>query len=177
MRGLALLAIVLFVPALATAAEWSNVEPGVSTMDQVRDRFGPPTKEAKLKVEGYDTTEWIYEGDQAPLGLVRATVDFGILFPGGYKPTTVRLLKLEPKQFIFGRQTVVQGWGIPDGVGDREGVKTFFYRDGLIVLFDSSGEVATTLIFSLPQPDAVTPSAPAAPTGSSSQPKPAPPKQ
>jgi hypothetical protein len=177
MRGLALLALVLFMPALATAAEWSNVEPGVSTMDQVRERFGPPTKEAKLKVEGYDTTEWIYEGEQAPAGLIRVTVDFGILLPSGYKPTTVRLLKLEPKAFIFGRQTVMQGWGIPDGVGDREGVKTFFYKDGLIVLFDPSGETATTLIFSLPQPDAATPGTPAAPAGSATPSTPAPPKQ
>ena len=158
-----LLAVVMFWPSLAAASGWANVDPGMTTTVEVRERFGAPSRETHAKVEGYDTTQWIYEGSRAPAGLLRITVDFGILTPAGYKPTTVRLLKLEPKPFIFGRLTVVQGWGIPDSVGTTEGVTTFFYRDGLFVVFDKEETSATSMIFSVPQPDpASTPSTPPA---------------
>jgi hypothetical protein len=163
-RALGLLALVLFWPTLATASGWNNVDPGITTTVEVRERFGAPSRETHAKVEGYDTTQWIYEGSRAPAGILRITVDFGILTPAGYKPTTVRLLKLEPKPLIFGRNTVVEGWGIPDGIGDAEGLMTFFYRDGLFVVFDKAEGSATSMIFSVPQPE------PAKPGTSSSPP-------
>ena len=174
MHGLGLLAILLLLPVAAVAAEWATIEPGVSTTEQVRLRFGAPSKETHPKVEGYDTVQWIYEDERAPAGILRMTVDFGLLTPSGYKPTTVRILKLEPKPLIFGRSTVIDGWGIPDGMGDREGLLTFFYKAGLFVVFDKEGLMATTMIFSLPQPDAAgqaTP--PASPPKSSSPSNPA----
>ncbi len=161
-RVLLLLAI-LIRPCAAGAADWGGVEPGVSTVEQVRARYGAPSKETGVKVEGYDTTQWIYEGGQAPEGLVRMTVDFGLLTQTGYKPSLVRLLKLEPKRHIFGRKTVIQGWGLPDGVGSQEGVLTFFYKEGLFVVFDKEGENAVAMVFSLPQPDTPEKSAPSAP--------------
>jgi hypothetical protein len=160
LRALALLGILLTAPGGARAAEWGNIEPGVSTVEQVRARYGAPSKETRARVEGYDTLQWVYESDRAPDGLVRMTVDFGLLAQTGYKPPVVRLLKLEPKPLIFGRKTVLQGWGLPDGTGDQEGVRTFFYKEGLFVVFDKEGESAVAMIFSLPQPDAPEKSAP-----------------
>jgi hypothetical protein len=153
---LALLAVVLLAPARGGAAEWGRIEPGVTTVEQVRSRYGLPTKQAQLKVEGYDTSQWVYELGQAPIGLVRMTVDFGLLTPDGYKPSLVRLLKLEPKPLVFGRRTVLEGWGVPDGVSHQEGLLTFFYKAGLFVVFDKEGASATSMLFSPPQPDAPT---------------------
>lgn len=150
-RALLLLAVLLVLPWLASAAEWGNIEPGVTTPEQVRARYGEPSKETSAKVEGYDTREWIYEGSRAPEGLVRMTVDFGLLTPSGYQPALVRLLKLEPKPLIFGRHTVIDGWGLPDNVSNRDGFDTFFYQVGLFVIFDKEGTSAVTMVFSIPQ--------------------------
>jgi len=162
-RALLLLTVLLALAWPARAAEWGNVQPGVSTLEQVRERYGEPSKETRAKVEGYDTLRWIYEGSQAPGGFVRMTVDFGLLTPSGYRPSLVRLLTLDPKPLIFGRLTVVQGWGLPDGVGTREGLVTFFYKEGLFVIFDKEGETAVSMVFSIPQPDPAEKSAPSAP--------------
>jgi hypothetical protein len=160
MRLLALLAIVLLAPAVAGAADWGGVTPGVTTIKDVRDRYGAPSKQATLKVEGYDTTQWIYENAQAPTGLVRMTVDFGLLTATGYNPSLVRIMKLEPRPLIFGRYTVVQAWGVPDSITRQEGMLTFFYKEGLFVIFDKEDENATTMVFSVPQPTASDPSPP-----------------
>ena len=88
-----------------------------------------------------------------PTGLVRMTLDIGLLTPGGYKASVVRLLKLEPKPFIFRRVTVIEGWGLPDGARSENGVDTFFYKVGLFVVFDKEGESATSLVFGPPQSD------------------------
>jgi hypothetical protein len=157
---LALLAIVLLAPAVAGAADWGGVTPGVTTIKDVRDRYGAPSKQTTLKVEGYDTTQWIYEDAQAPTGLVRMTIDFGLLTATGYNPSLVRLMKLEPKPLIFGRHTVMQAWGVPDGITRQEGLLTFFFKEGLFVVFDKEGENATTMVFSVPQPTASDPSPP-----------------
>lgn len=162
---LLLVAPLVLLPAQVWASGWGSIEPGVSLLEQVREHYGNPSKETRVKVEGYDTVQWVYEGNRAPAGIVRMTVDFGLLTPEGYKRFLVRLLKLEPKPLIFGRATVVQGWGVPDGVSTaQDGQTTFFYREGLLVLFDKEGDNALTMIFSPPQPAAAgTPGAPAAP--------------
>jgi len=161
-RALLVLTLLLGLPWPARGAEWGAIQPGVSTLEQVRERYGAPSKETRAKVEGYDTLRWVYEGSQAPEAVVRMTVDFGLLTPSGFRPSLVRLLTLEPRPLIFGRVTVVQGWGLPDGVGTREGLVTFFYKEGLFVIFDKEGENAVSMIFSIPQPDPVEKSAPAA---------------
>ena len=125
---LLLLALTLALPASAAAAEWGGIEPGVTTAQDVRSRHGAPSTERAVKVEGYDTLEWLYEKDRAPAGILRMTVEFGLLTPSGYKPSIVRILKLEPKPLIFGRQTVIQGWGMPDAVSRQDGLVTTFYR-------------------------------------------------
>jgi hypothetical protein len=162
MTRLALLLVLALIAGPAAASDWGGIEPGVTTVDQVRERYGQPSKETRPKIEGYDTLQWVYEGDQAPAGIARMTVDFGLLVAGGYKPNLVRLLTLEPKPLMFGKNTVIQGWGIPDAIADnKDGTSTLIWKDGLLVQFDKEGKDSMSMIFSVPQP-IVPPSAPPA---------------
>jgi hypothetical protein len=145
-------ALLLAAPSAAPAEEWGGIVPGTTVVDQVRARYGAPSREARLKVEGYDTLQWVYEGSRAPEGIVRMTVDYGLLTPEGYKPTVVRMLRLEPKPKVFGRSTVAQGWGLPDGVTRQNDEEVIVYRSGLIVTFDKEGLFAVLLTFTPPQP-------------------------
>ena len=79
---------------MAGAASWGGIVPGDTTLEQVRERYGAPSKETKQKVETYDTTTWIFEGPNAPSGINRMVVDFGLLKPDGFKPNVVRLFVL-----------------------------------------------------------------------------------
>jgi hypothetical protein len=166
-RVLLLVALLLGVARPALAAEWGNITPGASTTEQVRELYGRPSREIPAKVEGYDTLQWIYERSQAPEGLVRLTVDFGLLTASGYKPSVVRLVTLDPKPLIFTRKTMIDGWGLPDREGVMDGLPTFIYTEGLFVMFQKEGESAVRLIFSIPQPGprekSAPPAAPSAP--------------
>jgi hypothetical protein len=135
------------------AEEWGAIEPGVTTTEQVRARYGAPSKETRGKADGYDIMQWVYEGAQAPGGINKMTVDCGLLTPEGFKPTVVRVLRLEPKPKIFGRNTVIQAWGVPDAITQQNELDTFFYKTGLLVNFDTEGDEATLLTFTPPQPD------------------------
>jgi hypothetical protein len=162
--ALALLLILALVDGLGAPAQaeaWGGIEPGVSTLDVVRSRYGAPSKESHAKVEGYDTTQWVYEGAQAPGGIQRMTIDYGLLTPQGYKANVVRVIRLEPKTMVFGRTTVVQGFGVPDGMSTQNDQETFFYKSGLLVTFNKEGTEAIILNFTPPQPDQAP--APAAP--------------
>ena len=173
-RLLLVIASLVLLPVQVRASEWGGIEPGVSLLEQVREHYGNPSKETRAKLEGYDTVQWTYEGNRAPAGLVRMTVDFGLLTPAGYKRFLVRLLKLEPKPLIFGRGTVVQGWGVPDGVATgQDGQAIFFYKEGLLVLFDKEGDSALTMIFSPPQAESAAgaPADPAAPSAPPASPR------
>jgi len=165
----AVLAFALAAPAAAGAASWGGIEPGDTTLEQVRERYGAPSKETKQKTENYDTTTWIYEGPKAPAGINRMVVDFGILKPDGFKPNLVRVFVLEPKATIFAVQTVIDGWGRPSVAGDQGGYPTMFYEEGLVVTFDKRALWAESMTFTLPQPLPQAPAAGAAPA-------PAPPK-
>ncbi|HKZ04551.1 MAG TPA: hypothetical protein VJU81_03700 [Methylomirabilota bacterium] len=137
----------------AAAAEWNGIDPGVTKMGVVRERLGAPSKESKQKVNNYDTVEWTYEGDRAVPGFHRVVVDFGILLPSGYSPDTVRVVRLDPKRFIYTKDLVVAGWGEPDRAGTQNERDVFFYRSGLLVTFDEQGVMATSLFFTVKQPD------------------------
>jgi hypothetical protein len=157
-----LLLALLLVAWPAAASEWGGVEPGVTTLEDVRTRYGQPSKETRAKVEGYDTIQWLYEAERAPAGMLKMTVDIGLLVQSTYKPNVVRLLTLQPKPGIFGKETVVSGWGIPDGLGDNpDGTISMFWKDGLIVTLDKQNENSILMIFSLPQPGLPEPSSPA----------------
>jgi hypothetical protein len=149
--GVLALASTLAAPACAT--EWGGIDPGVSTKDQVRQRYGAPTREVPKKVEGYDTAEWIYEAGKAPSGLIRMTVEFGVLLPDKqYKPYVVRILRLDPKPLVFPKPTLFDGWGPPDVEGRQNERLVYIYRAGLVVVFDSDGIAAATMYFTPPQP-------------------------
>jgi len=159
----AVLGFALVLPAAACAATWGGIEPGATTVDQVRERYGAPSKETKQKTENYDTTTWIYEGPKAPGGVTRMVVDFGILKPDGYKPNVVRVFVLEPKPDIFPVQTVLDGWGRPSAAGNQGGYPTMLYEAGLIIIFDKQGSWAESMTFTVPQPLPKNPAAGAAP--------------
>ena len=163
-RGRALLVAIAVTGLLlgggsAAAEEWGAIEPGLTTADQVRARYGAPSKETRGKADNYDTLQWVYEDAQAPSGINRMTVDYGLLTPQGYKPTVVRVLRLEPRSKIFGRNTVIQAWGVPDSMTKHSDVDVFFYKTGLLVTFDKEGAEATLLTFTPPQPEAPAPAA------------------
>ena len=150
--GLAVWALVLAVgPAPAAAAGWGGIVPGTSAVEDVRGRYGQPSRETPKKVEGYDTLEWVYEGARAPHGIVRMTVEFGLLTPQGYKGNVVRVLRLEPRPGIFMRDTVVDGWGVPDRIAEQGDREVFLYESGLVVTFDRDGLTAANMVFMLPQ--------------------------
>ena len=150
--GLAL-ALVAGLPAAAGAADWGGISPGTSTLENVRERYGAPSRDTRQKLEGYDTVQWVYEGARAPAGMKRMIVDFGLLAPGGYRANLVRSFTLEPKPRVFDYVMVVRGWGVPDGVAEREGRKVYFYQRGLLVYFDQSGDDTASMVFSPPQPE------------------------
>jgi hypothetical protein len=62
MRWLGAVALVLLLATPALAAEWGQIKPAVTTQPDVRKRYGAPTKETVQKIEGYDSTQWLYEG-------------------------------------------------------------------------------------------------------------------
>lgn len=174
MRAIRLIAAVLgfalALPAAAGAASWGGIEPGDTTLEQVRERYGAPSKETKQKIENYDTTTWTYEGPKAPGGISRMVVDFGLLKPDGFKPNIVRVFVLEPRPSIFAVQTVIDGWGVPSAAGDEGGFPSMLYEAGLFVVFDKQALWAETMTFTLPQP------LPQPPTAGPPAPAPAPPK-
>ncbi len=149
-----LLLALLSLTSPAVAAEWGNIQPGVTIREHVHERYGPPSKENRLKIDNYDTIQWIYEGNRAPAGMTKMTVDFGLLAGSAFKGNIVRLLTLEPKPLIFGRGTLIQGWGLPDGIANNpDGTVTLFWKDGLIATLDKEGEDAAIMVFAPPQPD------------------------
>jgi len=118
----------------------------------VRAQYGGPTKTETQKTDNYDTASWVYEGPQAPVGLLRMVVDFGILRAGGYRRDVVRSFRIEPKPGVFNRKIVLAGWGPPDRVGRQADTEVFYYAEGLVVMFDKEGLQAQTLVFTPPQP-------------------------
>jgi hypothetical protein len=175
MRVIGILTLVwglaMAAPGSVWASNWGGLEPGVTTQEQVRERYGAPSKEAKQKVEGYDTTTWVYEGSKAPVGMIRMTVDLGLLKPDGFKADLLRVFVLEPKPNMFPLQAVIDGWGMPTAAGDQGGFPTMVFEDGLIVVFEKQGQWADSMTFTMPQPFSppTTGAAPAPPPGTATQ--------
>jgi len=125
MRWLGAVALVLLLATPALAAEWGQIKPATTTQPEVRKRYGAPSKETVQKIEGYDSTQWLYEGPQAPAGIVKLIVDFGILTSAGFQKDVVRTFRLEPKPEIFNRKLILDGWGPPARIG-KEGDSEIF---------------------------------------------------
>jgi hypothetical protein len=151
MRRLAVGLALVIVAGVAHAAEWHAIRPGESTQEAVRAQFGQATKVTSQKVDGYDSAQWLYEGEQAPRGIARMTIDFGILTPQGYKAEIVRVMHLHPKPGTFTRADVLAGWGEPQGIRADGGGPSVFYQSGLVVTFDKAGWQATSMMFTPPQ--------------------------
>ncbi len=149
--ALGALGLVLVLATAAGAADWGQIKPGASTQAEVRARWGAPTRETPQKVESYDTLQWTYEGAQAPGGITKMIVDFGLLTPSGYKKEVVRTFRLEPKADIFNRKLVVDGWGPPTRVGKEGDAEFFLYEQGLLVYFGPDTKQVTVMIFTPPQ--------------------------
>lgn len=144
--------LVALTAGIAAAAEWSTITPGTSTMDHVRTQFGAPTKTETQKTDGYDTASWVYEAAQAPVGMRRAVVDFGLVTKDGYRRELVRTLKLEPKRGSFTRQSILSGWGEPTRVGRENDAEIFLYAAGLLVYFENDNWTPRLMVFTPPQP-------------------------
>ncbi len=151
-RAAALVLTLAALVAPASAAEWSTIIPAVSTMESVRAFFGGPTRSETQKLDHYDTVRWVYEGAQAPTGMTRMVVEFGMLQAGGFKRDVVRTFRLEPNPGVFTRDTILRGWGRPDGHSKEGGTDSFFYSEGLLVVFDKESWSAVTMTFTPPQP-------------------------
>ena len=152
MRALRALALVILLATPVAASEWGQIKPGETLLAAIRARYGAPTKETSQKIEGYDAVQWVYEGARAPAGIMRMTVDFGLLTPAGYRKDVVRTFKLEPKPEIFNRKLIIDGWGSPTRAGKEGDLEFFLYQEGLLVYFEKDGEGAIALIFTPPQP-------------------------
>jgi hypothetical protein len=176
----ALVALLALFALGAAAAGWGTITPGESTTAGVKAEHGEPSKVAKLKAGGYDTTEWTYEGDRAPVGMTRMVVEFGLLTRQGYQPDVVRAFRIEPKPGVFSRDQVIVGWGKPEKGGIQDGVPFMMYNSGLVVYFDKDILNAVSMWFTRPFPAAgaegSTPTpAPAAPPTRPPEAKPKPP--
>ena len=145
------LALLLLAPP-ALAAEWGLIRPGISTTTTVRERYGAPSRTEHVTIEKHDTERWIYEGEKAPPGIVRMTVDFGLLHDHKYRADVVRVLQLEPHGSTFNRGVIGNGWGFPDGNGKNGDEEFFVYKDGLLVYFAPDGWNVRLMLFTLPQP-------------------------
>ena len=138
------------------AEEWGGIIPGKTLKFQVRERFGAPSREVKKRVEQYDTIEWFYEQAKAPQGVTQMHVQFGLLTPQGFNPDLVRALSLSPRPGVFTEENILTGWGQPDRVGaeQEKGQRIFFYKSGLVVLFEKDDQFAERLLFTPPQAEA-----------------------
>jgi hypothetical protein len=152
MRVVAAAGLVLVLASPAAAAEWREIKPGETMMSEIRARFGTPTTATPQKVEGYDTMQWVYEGAQAPVGMVKMTIDFGLKTPAAYNKDVVRTFTLVPKHDIYNRKLILDGWGPPDRVGKQGETEFFLYASGLLVYFDKDGRLAVSMVFTPPQP-------------------------
>src|SRR5262245_57573697 len=146
-----LVAVAVSAVSRAGALEWGGIVPGETTLDAVRTRHGEPTRTSTQKIEQYDAAQWVYEGAQAPVGMERMVIDFGLLTPQGYRPQVVRSVMLHPRPGTFNRGLVIQGWGPPTAMGAQSGAPAFMYEEGLFVSFDAEGWGVSTMLFTPPQ--------------------------
>jgi hypothetical protein len=152
-RGLATAgsALALLVWAsLAGAAAWGGITPGETLRREVEARYGKPTRERTVAEEGRTTVEWTYAGEQAPRGITRMVVSFGLIKSGLFQPDVVRALTLHTRRGVFPMKMIAEGWGKPDAIGTDEqtGQPAFRYdAKGLLVILDKTGSWAEMMVF------------------------------
>jgi len=157
-RGLAAAASALVLLAwavLAGAAGWGGITPGQTLRREVEARYGKPSRERTVAEEGRSTAEWTYTGDQAPRGIDRMVVNFGLLKGGLFQPDVVRSLTLHTRRGVFPMKMIADGWGKPDAIGTDEqtGRPAFRYdAKGLLVILDKTGAWAEMMVFAPERP-------------------------
>lgn len=155
--SIALVALALAGPA--DAANWGGITPGETTRQEVEARYGRPSRERTVTEEGRSAAEWTYAGEQAPRGLERMIVSFGLLRPQGFVPDVVRSLTLYPKPRVFSLDVITSGWGVPDAVGTEQATGRSALRydaKGLLILLDRRGQWAEVLVLA-PEPPRASP--------------------
>src|SRR2546428_11680226 len=100
-------ALAIGLAGTAWASDWGGIAPGVTTLEQVRERYGAPSKESKTKLENYDITTLTYEGSRAPAGMNRLVVEVGWLAQDGFKPNGVRGFPPEPRPPLLSIQAIL----------------------------------------------------------------------
>lgn len=159
-RRLAALSICLVVAGLtapADAESWGGITPGETTRREVEARYGRPSRERTVTEEGRTAAEWTYAGVQAPRGLDRMIVSFGLLRPPGFAPDVVRGLTLHPKPRVFTLQAITNGWGVPEAVGTEQATGRSALRydaKGLLIVLDRTGQWAEVLVLAPERPRA-----------------------
>ncbi len=136
----------LFVSDMSPARDWKGAVPGVTTRQQVLEKFGPAFKEVS---KGGDLSNGLtYQGEQAIEGATEADFYFDrndVLFRIDVFPS--REITKEQVQRIFGKDFV-----------ERTSQKGFHYlhyvKEGLAVFFEQERDLVHSFIF--------TPAAPAA---------------
>jgi hypothetical protein len=153
--GAAALGLAAILGLLAAAGDlgaesWGGLTPGETTQAGVQALYGKPSRERSLVEEGRTVAEWTYAGPQAPRGLERMVVSFGLLAGGRFVPDMVRSVALHPKPHVFSLRAITNGWGRPDAIGTEEasGRSSFHYNTlGLIIILDRTGQWAEFLLF------------------------------
>lgn len=150
---IALAALLLLAALPAAAADWDRLVPATTTQPQVRERFGAPTRTEVVKLSGFDTDRWTYDGTQAPPGVVRLVLEFGLKDDRGYRRDVLRAFRMEPRRGVFHKGILTTGWGDPDRVGREGGREVFVWASGLVAYFDTPDDLdPSLLLFGVPQP-------------------------
>ncbi len=148
--GLAVIVGLLAAAGDLCAASWGGLTPGETTQAGVQTLYGKPSRERALVEEGRTVAEWTYAGPQAPSGLERMVVSFGLMVGGRFVPDMVRSVALYPKAHVFPLGAIANGWGRPDAVGTEEasGRPSFHYNTlGLLIILDRTGQWAEFMLF------------------------------
>jgi len=152
-RPIALGALLLLAAMPVAAADWDQLVPAKTTQPQVRERLGAPTRTEVVKLDGFDTDRWTYDGAKAPPGVTRLVVEFGLKDARGYRREVLRAFRMEPKPGVFHKGILAKGWGDPDRVGRDGGREVFVWASGLVAYFDTPEDIdPRLLLFGVPQP-------------------------
>jgi hypothetical protein len=129
--AVALAAALALPPAVASAKAWQGISPGVSTIEEVVNKFGEPTTRSKRATR----TVLAYLGEQALAGTKQA--QFHAREDGVVTEITVFLATQLEKESIEGtygkspRKTFTDDF-LPVWLYEAEGVTVYFTKDGFV---------------------------------------------
>lgn len=158
---LALLAALAFAPIAASAKAWQGITPGVSTLEEVVNKFGEPTSRTKRSTR----TVLAYLGEQALPGTKQT--QFHVRDDGVILEITVFLATQLEKESIEGtygmspRKTFTDDF-LPVWLYEAEGVTVYFTKDGFVnAISFSAGRAGAKAPAAKPAPKGATKPPPA----------------